>query len=105
MKLETLLIHAGGEVDPATGAVAPPIHLSTTFEHGADVAQHEGHVDVRDSNPTQSRLEAALAAIEGGEAALVFGSGMAAAAATGRSPSPRASSCSPTPPAWAASRA
>lgn len=81
MKLETLLIHTGAEVDPSTGAVAPPIHLSTTFEHGADCQLHDGHVYIRESNPTQSRLEAALAASEGGEAALFFASGLAACAA------------------------
>ncbi len=81
MRLETLLIHTGAEVDPATGAVAPPIHLSTTFEHGADRKLHDGHVYIRESNPTQSRLEAALAASEGGEAALFFASGLAACAA------------------------
>ncbi len=81
MKLETLLIHTGAEVDPATGAVAPPIHLSTTFDHGPDCQLHDGHVYIRESNPTQSRLEAALAASEGGEAALFFASGLAASAA------------------------
>ena len=34
MNIETIAVHAGGEPDPATGAIAPPIHLSTTFEHG-----------------------------------------------------------------------
>ncbi len=81
MKLETLLIHTGAEVDPATGAVAPPLHLSTTFDHGPDSQLHDGHIYIRESNPTQSRLEEALAASEGGEAALFFASGLAASAA------------------------
>lgn len=81
MKLETLLIHTGAKADPTTGAVAPPIHLSTTFDHGPDCRLHDGHVYIRDSNPTQSRLEEALAASEGGEAALFFASGLAACAA------------------------
>jgi len=34
MRLETLAIHAGGQFDPETGAVVPPIHLATTFRHG-----------------------------------------------------------------------
>ena len=79
MKLETLLIHTGAEVDSATGAVAPPIHLSTTYEHAPDHTEHlHDHVYIRESNPTQSRLEAALAVAEGGEAALFFASGLAA---------------------------
>src|ERR1700680_5094825 len=78
---ETIAVHAGGEVDPATGAVAPPIHLSTTFEHGPAGEVPHGHLYIRDGNPTQTRLEQALAAIEGGEAACVFASGMAAGAA------------------------
>ena len=81
MKLETLLIHTGAEIDPSTGAVAPPIHLSTTYDHGADCALHDGHIYIRETNPTQSRLEEALAASEGGEAALFFASGLAACAA------------------------
>ena len=78
MRLETLAIHAGGEADPQTGAVAPPIHLATTFRHGPAGERTAGHEYQRESNPTQDRLEAALAALEGGEAALAFGSGMAA---------------------------
>jgi cystathionine gamma-synthase len=79
-KFDTLAVHAGGEPDAATGAVAPPIQLSTTFVHdpeaGADAFTYQ-----RKDNPTQRRLEVALAALEGGERALAFASGMAAVAA------------------------
>ena len=81
MKFETIAVHAGAEPDPATGAVAPPIHLSTTFEHGPASEDPHGYHYVRDANPTQTRLETALAALEGGEAALVWASGMAATGA------------------------
>jgi cystathionine gamma-synthase len=81
MKFETIAVHAGGEPDPATGALAPPIHLSTTFEHGPAGEQPHGYVYIREGSPTETRLEEALAAIEGGEAALVYSSGMAAGAA------------------------
>jgi cystathionine gamma-synthase len=79
-RFETVAVHAGGEPDPATGAVAPPIHLSTTFVHGAESERLGEHYYIRESNPTQSRLEAALAAVESGEVALAFASGLAAAA-------------------------
>jgi cystathionine gamma-synthase len=78
MHFETIAVHAGAEPDPATGAVAPPIHLSTTFEHGPASEDPFGYHYVRDANPTQARLETALAAVEQGEAALVWASGMAA---------------------------
>jgi cystathionine gamma-synthase len=81
MRLETLAVRAGAEIDPATGALAPPLHLSTTFEHGPASEALHGFLYVREKNPTQSRLEAALRELEGGTAALVFSSGMAAAAA------------------------
>jgi cystathionine gamma-synthase len=80
MHFETKAIHAGHHIDEETGAVAPPIHLSTTFERNDEGEPSRGYSYVRDGNPTQSRLEEALAAIEGGETALVFGSGMAAGA-------------------------
>jgi cystathionine gamma-synthase len=80
MRFETRAVHAGGKPDAATGAVAPPIHLSTTFEHGPAAETPLGYMYIRDSNPTQARLEEALAAVEGGSRALVFGSGLAAAA-------------------------
>jgi cystathionine gamma-synthase len=79
-KFDTLAVHAGAEPDAATGAVAPPIQLSTTFVHdparGTDAYSYQ-----RQDNPTQHRLETALAALEGGERALAFASGMAAVAA------------------------
>ena len=81
MKFETRAVHAGAEPDPATGAIAPPIHLSTTFEHGPAAEAPHGYLYIRESNPTQTRLEEALASVEGGAAALVFASGLSAAAA------------------------
>jgi cystathionine gamma-synthase len=81
LRLETVAVRAGAEIDPTTGALAPPLHLSTTFEHGpANEALH-GFLYVRQKNPTQLRLEAALRDLEGGLAALVFSSGMAASTA------------------------
>ena len=84
MRFETLAVHAGGERDPATGSVAPPIHLSTTFEHGPAGERPHGWMYIREGNPTQARLEEALAAVEGGQCALVFGSGLAAGAELAR---------------------
>jgi cystathionine gamma-synthase len=81
MKLETIAVRACAEVDPTTGAVAPPLHLSTTFEHGPASQAIHGFMYIREKNPTQLRLEGALAQLEGGLAALVFSSGMAAGAA------------------------
>jgi cystathionine gamma-synthase len=81
MRFETRAVHAAAEPDSETGALAPPLHLSTTFEHGPAGERRAGHLYIRESNPTQSRLEAALAVLDGGEAALVFSSGVAAGAA------------------------
>ena len=80
-RIETLAVHAGGEPDEHTGAVSPPIHMATTFRHGPAGERQAGYEYQRESNPTQDRLETALAAMEGGEAGLCFGSGMAAMAA------------------------
>jgi len=82
LRLETIAVRAGGEIDLDTGALSPPLHLSTTFEHGpASEAIHQFRY-AREKNPTQLRLEGALRDLEGGLAAVVFSSGMAAAAAT-----------------------
>lgn len=74
----TLAVHAGAEPDAGTGAMSPPIHLATTFKHGPAGERIAGFEYQREGNPTQDRLEAALAALENGAAALAFASGMAA---------------------------
>ncbi len=91
MRFETLAVHAGGAPDPATGAVAPPIHLSTTFVHGPESEPLHGRLYIREGNPTEERLESALAALEGGARALAFASGMAAATRA------RSTRCRPAP--------
>lgn len=78
MRLQTLAVHAGAEIDSETGAIAPPIHLSTTFEHGTACEETHGYSYIREKNPTQTRLEEAMAKLEGGESALAFASGMGA---------------------------
>ncbi|MEO6259327.1 MAG: PLP-dependent transferase, partial [Thermoanaerobaculia bacterium] len=82
MHFETRAIHTAAEPDESTGAIAPPLHLSTTFQRSAaDGQPAHGYSYVRDANPTQDRLEETLAAIDSAEAALAFGSGMAAVSA------------------------
>ena len=79
MRFETLVVHAGPGPDPRSGAVSPAINLSTTYARDPEGAPLGGHTYIRESNPTQAMLEEALPALEGGERALVFASGMAAA--------------------------
>lgn len=81
MRLETLLVHAGHAPDAATGAVSPPIHLSTNFARDPDNTLPHGFLYARSENPTRRALESALAPLEGGAVALAFASGMAAATA------------------------
>ena len=88
MRIETLAVRAGHSVDPSTGAVTAPIHLSTTFEREADGSYRAGHVYARTSNPNRSMLEVALTALEGGAAALAFSSGSAATMAIFQALSP-----------------
>jgi len=78
--LETLAVHAGHEPDARTGAVAPPIHLSTNYARSEQGVPLGGHTYIRESNPTQGQLEGALATLEGAAGALVFASGVAAGA-------------------------
>lgn len=80
-KIETLAVHAGHSVDVGTGAVTEAIHLSTTFERDADGGYSRGFLYSRNHNPNRNGLEAALAALEGGEAGAAFGSGLAAVTA------------------------
>ena len=81
----TLAIHAGAQPDPTTGARATPIYQSTSFvfqdsDHAARLFGLEefGNIYTRIMNPTQAVLEARLAALEGGTAALALASGHAA---------------------------
>lgn len=73
----TRAIHAGQEPDPATGAVTVPIYATSTYVQ-EEIGKHKGYEYARVSNPTRDRLETNLAALEGGIASRVFGSGMAA---------------------------
>ena len=73
----TRAIHAGQEPDPTTGAVNVPIYASSTYVQ-EEIGKHKGYEYSRVSNPTRDRLETNLAALEGGVAAKVFASGMAA---------------------------
>jgi len=73
----TRAIHVGQEPDPFTGAVAPAIFATSTYVQ-EEIGKHKGYEYARVSNPTRTRLEENLAALEGGVAAKVFSSGMAA---------------------------
>ncbi len=73
----TRAIHAGQEPDPLTGAVTVPIYPTSTYVQQG-IGEHKGYEYSRVSNPTRTRLEENLAALEGGVAARVFASGMAA---------------------------
>ncbi len=81
LRLETRAVHSGRGVDPATGAVTLPIHLTTTFERDPDGSFPHGHSYSRTGNPNRAALETALADLEGGVAAAAFASGQAATAA------------------------
>lgn len=82
---DTLALHAGAAPDPATGARAVPIHLSTSFvfessEQAASLfnLERSGHVYSRISNPTNAVLEQRISALEGGIGAIATASGQAA---------------------------
>lgn len=73
----TRSIHVGNEIDPATGAVVPPIHFASTFRQPG--AGKWGEFDYsRSGNPTRTNLQNTIASLEGGCGALAFSSGMAA---------------------------
>ena len=88
MNLETLAIHAGQPIDPASRAVVPPIYLSTTFERAEDGSYPQGYVYTRAGNPNRTMLEQCLAALEGGADCAAFASGLAGALAVFQSLAP-----------------
>ena len=81
VRIETLAVHSGRNVDPATGAVTPPIHMSTTFERDPDGTYPQGYVYGRSGNPTRTLLEECVRDLEGGADAAAFSSGAAALSA------------------------
>jgi cystathionine beta-lyase/cystathionine gamma-synthase len=77
MRFETAAIHVGQDPDPTTGAAIVPLYQTSTFVQEG-VAKHRGFEYARTDNPTRKALETCLAALEGAEHAIAFGSGMAA---------------------------
>src|SRR6478752_4511778 len=76
--LDTLVVHAGYDADPLTGAVSPPIHQVSTYKQDGVGGLRGGYEYSRTANPTRRVLEEAIAALEGGSRGLAFASGMAA---------------------------
>ena len=78
LRPETIAAQSLQAIDAATGAVVPPLHTSTTFARDADYVLRGASSYGRYGNPTVAHAEAAIAALEGGSAARLFTSGMAA---------------------------
>jgi cystathionine gamma-synthase len=76
--LNTQCVHAAHAPEATTGAIAPPIHLTTTFERDADGGYSRGYRYSREGTPNRVELERCVAALEGGIAAVAFASGLAA---------------------------
>ena len=77
-RFETLAVHAGAEPDPQTGAVVPPIQMSTTFKQDGVGGLRSGYEYGRSGNPTREALESAIASLENGTHGLAYASGLAA---------------------------
>ncbi|QCR43983.1 cystathionine gamma-synthase [Curtobacterium sp. SGAir0471] len=74
----TRAVHAGQEPDATTGAVIPPIHLTSTYVQDGVGAMRNGYEYSRGGNPTRDALQTLLADLDGGVAAYSFASGLAA---------------------------
>jgi cystathionine gamma-synthase len=77
-QFETRVVHAGFEPDPTSGAVVPPIQLSTTFKQDSVGELRDGYDYARTDNPTRRVFEKAIADLEGGGQGIAYASGMAA---------------------------
>jgi cystathionine gamma-synthase len=75
---DTAAIHAGQDFDPSTGAVIPPVYLTSTFVQKSIGELRGGYEYTRGGNPTRDSLETQVAALEGGKHGLSFASGLAA---------------------------
>jgi cystathionine gamma-synthase len=80
LRPETVAAHALRAVDEATGAVVPPVYLSSTYARDANYVPKLKENYIRNGNPTLWQTEETIAALEGGTSALLFASGMAAIA-------------------------
>lgn len=76
---ESIAAQAGGHIEPASGALIPPIVPATTFERNGDLSYTRGYSYTRAANPTDVSAAETLTALEQGAETLLFGSGMAAA--------------------------
>ena len=76
-RFETKVIHVGGEPDPTTGAIMPPIYQTSTYVQSSP-GEHKGYEYTRSHNPTRTRLEECLASIENARHCLVTASGLSA---------------------------
>ena len=76
-KIDTQLAQIGINKDPRTGAISPPIHLSTAYRHEG-LGQSTGYDYTRTGNPTRTILEEAIAKLESGARGVAYSSGMAA---------------------------
>jgi cystathionine gamma-synthase len=77
-EFSTRAIHDGSEFDPTTGAVVPPVYLTSTFVQDGVGGLRGGYEYARAANPTRDSLQTLLASLEGGRAAYSFASGLAA---------------------------
>jgi cystathionine gamma-lyase len=77
MKFETKVIHVGGEPDPVTGAIMPPIFQTSTYVQSSP-GEHKGYEYTRSHNPTRTRLQECLAATENAKHCYVTASGLSA---------------------------
>jgi cystathionine gamma-lyase len=77
MKFETRVIHVGGEPDPTTGAIMPPIYQTSTYVQSSP-GEHKGYEYTRSHNPTRTRLEECLASLENANHCFVTASGLSA---------------------------
>ena len=78
MHFDTLALRATHQIDPTTGAVAPSIHVSTTFARNEANELPGPYIYTRTNNPTREALEKALATLDGGAVGMAFSSGQAA---------------------------
>ena len=81
LRPETLAAQGLGRVTETYREIVPPIHVSTTYERGADGSYPGGRIYSRADNPSYDQAEALIAALEHAKAALLFSSGQAASAA------------------------